>query len=587
MDDVLEALRYAQTALYVTLGILAVNSWVRRRGAARAWLAVTFGTLALVTVLGRVLPDDNAPRSAGDYASRSLLVLIVLFPYFLFRFAASFRTRPKWVEAMAVAITAGLCISVYLFEDLPTGDDGATWGRAFSIWITIFLAQWVSLSAVVAFELWRSGRGQPTVSRRRMRVLSFGSMGLALALVLAGVAGSGGSTTATQLAVQVLALASAPLFLIGFAPPRFLLAAWRRPELVELRAAEEVLMRAMTPTEVGDRLLPHVTRIIGGRASVLVDADGDVLGVDGLPLEEAGQLLAPDGDDVISIPLRAGQLVVQATPYTPYFARSETELLDTLATFTDLALSRAELSERERQTAVELQVANEAMREFVAIASHDLRTPVTVIKGFAAALESDVDNIAPEQRQQYLGTIRRHADHLGVIIDDLLTTSRLDAGVIEPNPSEIALEPFLRRLVADLHPEDEVGIDVVPHDLAAIVDPEHLQRMVTNYLVNAFRYGAPPVTITACGVGATVEITVCDEGPGVPPDFVDRAFDKFARVDKRHSKESQGTGLGLAIVRGLARAAGGDAWVRPNAPKGACFGLRLPVSSPARTGNTT
>jgi signal transduction histidine kinase len=406
-------------------------------------------------------------------------------------------------------------------------------------------------------------------------------MGLALALVLAGTSGSGGGSAASRLTVQLLALASGPLFLLGFAPPRFLLAAWRRPELLELRAAEEVLMRAMTPAEVGERLLPHVTRIIGGRSSVLVDADGDVLGVDGVSFERAGDLLAPDAEDVIAIPLRDGKLVVQATAYTPYFARSETELLDTLATFTDLALSRAELSERERQTAIELQVANEAMREFVAIASHDLRTPVTVIKGFVGAMESDPEGITPEQRQQYLGTIKRHADHLGVIIDDLLTTSRLDAGVIEPTPGDVALEPFLQRLVADLHPEVPVVVEVAPPDLTFRADPEHLQRMITNYLVNAFRYGAPPVTITAKLVADTVEIVVCDEGPGLPQDFVGRAFDKFARVDKRHSRESQGTGLGLAIVRGLARASGGDAWVRPNQPHGACFGIRLPVSGPS------
>jgi signal transduction histidine kinase len=383
--------------------------------------------------------------------------------------------------------------------------------------------------------------------------------------------------------VQLLGLASAPLFLLGFAPPRFLLAAWRRPELEELRAAEEVLMRAVTPSEVGERLLPHVTRIIGGRASALVDGAGNILGVDGVDRESVDQLLtAEEGSDpgaVISIPLREGRLLVQATAYTPYFARSETELLDTLATFTDLALSRAQLSERERQTAIELQVANEAMREFVAIASHDLRTPVTVIKGFATALESDADTISSEQRQQFLGTIRRHADHLSVIIDDLLTTSRLDAGVIEPTPSEIDLGPFLQRIVTDLAPAEPVAV-VCPEGLRLVADPEHLQRMVTNFLVNAFRYGAPPVTVTATRAGDDVEIVVGDQGEGLPEDFASRAFEKFARVDKRHSKETQGTGLGLSIVRGLARAAGGDAWFAPNSPRGARFGIRLPASGP-------
>jgi signal transduction histidine kinase len=218
------------------------------------------------------------------------------------------------------------------------------------------------------------------------------------------------------------------------------------------------------------------------------------------------------------------------------------------------------------------------MREFVAIASQDLRTPVTVIKGFATALESDADSIPAEQRQQFLGTIRRHADHLSVIIDDLLTTSRLDAGVVEPTATDILLGPFLQRLSEDLAPEEPVVLDL-PDGLAVRCDPEHLQRMVTNYLVNAFRYGAPPVTLRARPRGDDVEIMVCDEGAGVPDDFTARAFDKFARVDKRHSRETQGTGLGLAIVRGLARANGGDAWFTPNEPKGACFAIRIPCGS--------
>jgi signal transduction histidine kinase len=110
------------------------------------------------------------------------------------------------------------------------------------------------------------------------------------------------------------------------------------------------------------------------------------------------------------------------------------------------------------------------------------------------------------------------------------------------------------------------------------VDEEHLQRMVTNYLVNSLRYGAPPVTVRACRVGADVEVRVLDRGLGVPEEFRARVFDKFARGDKRLSRDNQGTGLGLAIVRGLARAAGGDAWYEPNEPSGASFGLRLPAA---------
>lgn len=381
----------------------------------------------------------------------------------------------------------------------------------------------------------------------------------------------------------MLSIAIAPIFLFGFTPPQSVVAAWRRPELDELRAAEEVLLQALSPHEVGERLLPHVRRIIGGDAAALYGDDGDVLGVDGMSHDEAAALdIAGDerAGQLIALPVRAGRLVVRVSPYAPYFARSETELLRRLATFTDLALSRAELSERERRTAIELQAANEAMREFVAIASHDLRTPVTVIKGFAASLADDWGRIGDAERQQYLAAIRRHANHLGVIIDDLLTTSRLDAGVLEPQPRLVDVAPFLRRVVGDLGSEVDAQVEA-PAGLQAYVDEEHLQRMVTNYLLNAVRYGAPPVVVRAAAEDGSVVIRVCDEGPGIPDEFRSRVFDKFARYDKRLSRDNQGTGLGLAIVRGLALAAAGDAWFEPIEPRGACFAIRLPVSAAA------
>jgi signal transduction histidine kinase len=578
METLLDVLQVVQTVVFTGLGAAAFVVWRRRRGAARAWVAATFGVLAAVTLLGLFLPEKPEPGSLADVAVRVTIGLIVLFPYFLFRFAGTFHQRSRGADRAALSVTALLLVTIPFLGTLP--GPGEAWPTLFGVWATTLIVDWVVLSVIVAIELWRAGRGQPTVSRRRMRFLSLGSLGMAFALVLAAATGSAEPTLAS-VASQLLAIALGPVFLLGFAPPQAVVTAWRRPELEDLRAAEEVLLQALSPQEVGSRLLPHVRRIIGGEAAVLFDDDGRLLGADGVAPEAAGTIGA-DGDAArsISLPVRAGKLVVRVSPYAPYFARSETEVLTRLATFTDLALSRAELSERERQTAIELQAANEAMREFVAIASHDLRTPVTVIKGFASTLSENWANVADGERQQYLAAIRRHADHLSVIIDDLLTTSRLDAGVLEPQPRDVEVKPFLHRVVADLQPQIDAEIDA-PEGLVACVDEEHLQRMVVNFLANAVRYGAPPVTVRARRCDDRVEIVVCDAGDGVPEDFVPRVFEKFARHDKRHSRDNQGTGLGLAIVRGLAQAAGGDAWYEPNVPHGACFGIRLPVSDGA------
>lgn len=581
VEAIVDTLRVVQALVFLVLGLATVVAWYRRRGEARALVATTFGTLALVSVIGLFLPEEVEPGTGADVAARVLIALIALFPYLLFRFAGTFHRRRRIIGQLATAVTVLLVVSLPFLGPLP--GRGESFPPAFAIWATTLVLHWVILSLVVAVELWQAGRGQPTVSRRRMRLLSAASIGMALTLVLAATAGQGARADAASVATQVLAIAVAPVFLFGFTPPQSVVAAWRRPELDELRAAEEVLLQARSPHEVGERLLPHVRQIIGGDAAALYDDAGAVLGVDGMSAEEAAALDVAGGERaglLIALPVRAGRLVVRVSPYAPYFARSEADVLRRLATFTDLALSRAELSERDRQTAVELQAANEAMREFVAIASHDLRTPVTVIKGFAASLAEDWDRIADPERQQYLAAIRRHANHLSVIIDDLLTTSRLDAGVLEPQPRLVDVAGFLRRVVDDLGSEVDAQVDA-PTRLLAFVDEEHLQRMVTNYLVNAARYGAPPVVVRAAPEDGSVVIRVCDQGPGIPEEFRSRVFDKFARHDKRLSRDNQGTGLGLAIVRGLARAAGGDAWFEPIEPQGACFAIRLPVSASA------
>ena len=112
---------------------------------------------------------------------------------------------------------------------------------------------------------------------------------------------------------------------------------------------------------------------------------------------------------------------------------------------------------------------------------------------------------------------------------------------------------------------------LIDDGLRAAVDPDHLLRILVNYLVNAGLHGAPPIRVTAVEHGEQVEVCVHDSGPGVPDDFVDRLFTSFARAN---TSDRRGTGLGLSIVQGLADANGGVAFYDDSA--GTCFGVRLP-----------
>lgn len=219
----------------------------------------------------------------------------------------------------------------------------------------------------------------------------------------------------------------------------------------------------------------------------------------------------------------------------------------------------------------ELEQMNESMREFVATASHDLRTPLATILGFAQLLTTDGAALSEVQRQEYTDAILRGALRATRLVDDLLTLSQIQAGALASHIEVVDVAGVAGDAVETSGVAATISIDP---GLAVQVDRHQLERMLTNLLSNAERHGRPPVTIHATCVGDVVEITVTDAGDGVPEQFVPRLFDRFARA----SKTGPGTGLGLSIVQGLAASHGGDVIYDSSSIGGARFTVRLPMS---------
>jgi len=574
-----DGLAVVQLIVFVGLALAAAARWVQLRQAPRAWMAATFGTIAIVVVAARVIPADHHTPSA-DLARKFLIAGLALFPYFLYRFAATFRRPARWMERTAVALTAAVMVAAFLVGAIPVA--GEPRSASFQLFVLLFMVQWASLTGLVAVRLWRAGRGQPTVARRRMRTLGVGAGAMGLLIVISGSSPSGQNARPVNIITALMAIATGPLFLLGFSPPRLILTAWRRPEELELRAAEASLMAAMTPGEVAQILVPHVARVIGARAAVLTDAGGNVLASVGSPSaafasgghRPSGPIDAESG--VLTLDVAGGQLTAESSPYTPYFGREEAEVLHQFARLTDVAMQRAMLSERERQLAGELQQANDAMREFVAIASHDLRTPITLVTGFAQLMVTNFDGIDDASKLENLHAIVRQGQHLARLVDDLLTVSRIDAGAVAPDAHEVDLRSAIAEVVADLGAGDLVEVSIPAEATATVmVDSDHLARILRNYIANAMNHGAPPLRVDVVEEEGTTTIRVKDHGAGVPPAFQDRLFERFARSDTARERDKRGTGLGLSIVAGLARAAGGEAWYEPT-EHGACFAVRLP-----------
>jgi two-component system sensor kinase len=218
----------------------------------------------------------------------------------------------------------------------------------------------------------------------------------------------------------------------------------------------------------------------------------------------------------------------------------------------------------------ELRALDQMKSDFVAMVSHELKTPLTSILGYSSTLLRFWDDLPDDDRREYIRTVDRQSRRLGRLVSDLLEMSRIEAGYLDPDLQDVDLAAA----VAALPDARDVEADV-PAGLLVRADPDHLQQILTNYVDNARKYGAHPLRLEACRDGGYVTIAVCDAGPGVPEAFASRLFDKFAQASTGSRREGSGTGLGLSIVRGLAQAAGGDAWYEPGVPTGSRFCVRL------------
>jgi signal transduction histidine kinase len=213
---------------------------------------------------------------------------------------------------------------------------------------------------------------------------------------------------------------------------------------------------------------------------------------------------------------------------------------------------------------------------FVSIASHELRTPTAAVLGSALTLaERDLPD---DQEQELKRTLADQAQRLADLIEQLLDLSRLDAHAVPIEPERLRLRERLEQIVAVVAPGASRQIEIrAPADLVVEADPVALERVVSNLVVNALRYGAPPVVISVEQHDRHLRLTVEDHGQGIPEDVRPRLFDQFTR--SAATATTQGSGLGLAIAKSYAQAQGGDLLYDGGFADGARFQLVLPLGS--------
>jgi len=341
---------------------------------------------------------------------------------------------------------------------------------------------------------------------------------------------------------------------------------------------------------------------VAGRGTDRVFPPGSARPVEGSVLEDVleGKLVYrasmdppayPEEEELLRLGLRSRVLApLQVGPRTigmlglvraeaDAFAPAELDLVSLLGRLVATTVQNIRAYEAERSTADELRRLSALRADFVSLVSHELRSPMAAVIGAARTMQGRWRELTPDQRQAFLALIGDETSRLATLIDDVLDTSRIEAGTFSFTFSDVDLAELLRDVVmaAELA-QDEVQLTTelgaLPHVRG---DRERLRQVIQNLVDNAVKYSSAGgrVHVSALADDGHVLIDVADEGPGIVPDDHELIFEKFGRSSGGATKP--GSGLGLFIARSIAEAHGGTLDVRSVPEQGSVFRLELPA----------
>lgn len=234
------------------------------------------------------------------------------------------------------------------------------------------------------------------------------------------------------------------------------------------------------------------------------------------------------------------------------------------------------------------RASEERLRRFLADASHELRTPVTSIRGYAELFRRGAAS-RPEDLALAMRRIEEEASRMGLLVEDLLLLARLDQGrPLEREPVDLAALAIDACADAQvLAPDRDLSVDA-PFPVTVVGDEQRLRQVVGNLVQNALRHTPEEaaITVSVSAIGGQARLSVRDEGPGLEPEQAARVFERFYRADPSRARGSGGTGLGLSIVASIAAAHGGRARVETVPGRGANFIVELPLASVSVAGGS-
>jgi len=356
-----------------------------------------------------------------------------------------------------------------------------------------------------------------------------------------------------------------------------------RRELAEQRTHREAELRAQTERTVAlfDRMIEGLIVIdAGGRIRLANRAAGALFG---FPSPATGRTImeATRHHEVAALATRLDrepeilghELRLEAVENSKFLQVNALALRDSSGGRDGAILVFHDLTQ--------LRQLESVRQEFVANVSHELRTPLSLIKSATETL-LDGGKEDPAALTRFLQIIEKHANRLTLLIDDLLMLSTLDSGTMRLNLQPVSLRAGVSEVVSDLKARASLrGVvieNTVEAALIADADPDRLRQVLSNLIENAVKYGRVEgrVTVSARAMErGRIEVSVSDDGPGIPADACARIFERFYRADKARSREQGGTGLGLSIVKHVVQAHGGEVRVDSELGSGSTFYFTL------------
>src|ERR1700687_5037497 len=564
-----ELLLALQLAIAIAVGFLAIRtaaSWIRRPDRRHGYLALALCSLALLILIAPILGGSGAEAQAlTDIA----LVLFLISGYALVMFRDSFvpiTQRPRRFVAAGIVLVGAFGI----LAQLPA-ETRSTHRPLQSIALAAVFTVWLLCILEPIIRFWIAASGRHAVEAARLRALSAGYAGILFVVMFGTFAPSLG--VVSTLVTDLITLAVVPILYVSFAPPAWLRRFWRQPEEDQFRSAlHDLLLHSPDRQTLAHRALGWAQRLVGRESAFVIDSDRSILAARGVGADEAQQIAARNDflsvagqshqpwrkDHMLLVPLDLekgrGAIVMVSGRLTPIFGDDELNRLVQYAVSITARLYPGSLNSP-------LQALEKAKSDFLNIASHELRGPMTIIKGYLTMFESGALGALSPRASSVMPLLIAKDDEITWMPEQILETSRLEEGRLELNKRRhdvVEITDMAIDGVKMLLRGHDLRVDEPAEPLEAEVDPDRFQIVIRNLLSNAAKYSPAGSAITGSmrRKDGMANLAGTDHGVGISPQDQANLFTRFGRL--RNTRNVQGTGLGLWLSREIARMHDGD-----------------------------